>query len=389
MREILSTPHAAPLSFQSFVMGGFEGSTLQFHDRRRIDPISETRHDIECEADYRMLAQRGVHTVRDALRWHRIESVPGMFDWTDFRMMIESAKRANVQVLWDLCHFGVPEHIDIFAPEFPERFAGFAAAAGRVLAEHSAAAPWWCPINEISYWAHAAGHDGFMHPSCIGAAAELKRQLVKAWLLAAAELKRIDPRARFIATDPLIHVTHRGDASELASAACNASLETFDQLLGYGALDVGHPRSVDVIGLNFYPHNQWCVEDHQPVGLGMNGYRPLHLLLSDVWNRYGRPILVSETGAEADSGPAWLRHVSSEVAIAREMGIPIMGICIYPVMDYPAWVDDRPCRTGLIKCVQHQRTICPEMAKALAHTQQEQKIHPLASYSEPMLRLVP
>lgn len=370
-------------------MGGFEGSTLQFHDRRRIDPIAETRHDIECEADYRILARHGIHTVRDALRWHQIEPIPGVFDWTDFRSMIRAAQRANVQVLWDLCHFGVPDYIDIFAPEFPWQFAKFAAAAGRVLAENSESAPWWCPINEISFWAHAAGTDGFMHPSRAGSAAALKDQLVKAWVLAAQELKSIDSRARFMATDPLIHVAHRGDHEEAALLHCESSFEAFDQLTGRGTFDPVQQDNVDVIGVNFYPHNQWCVEDHQPVGLGMNGYRPLHLLLRDVWRRYQLPILISETGAEAESGPAWLRHVSSEVAIARAAGIPILGICIYPIMDYPAWVDARHCRTGLIQSVGHQRRVCPDMANAVDAAQKEHKSRVVYSQCETTLQLVP
>lgn len=389
MREAAGWTTTTPISFQSFVMGGFEGSTLQFHDRRRIDPIAETRHDVECEADYQILAKHQIHTVRDALRWHRIEPVAGVYDWTEFRTMIRAAQRANVQVLWDLCHFGVPDYIDIFAPEFPEKFAAFATAAGRILAEHSEAAPWWCPINEISFWAHAAGSDGFMHPSKVGSASVIKAQLSKAWLLAAAALRAVDSRARFIATDPLIHVTHRGDNKDLAVSAGESSFETFDHLLGMNGFAAGSDDSVDVIGLNFYPHNQWCVEDHQPVGLGMNGYRPLHLLLRDVWDRYHRPLLISETGAEAESGPAWLRHVSSEVAIARGMGIPVLGICIYPVMDYPAWVDARQCRTGLIEHFGLERRVCPNMANAVAHTQKEHKPRLALHQSERALQLVP
>lgn len=388
MPEPFNKRVALPHAFQSFVMGGFEGSTLQFHDGRRIDAIAESHHDVHCEADYRLLTKQGIQTVRDALRWHRIESKPGVYDWSEFRAMISASQRAGVQVIWDLCHFGVPDHIDVFAAEFPEQFADFAAAAGSVLAEQSSVAPWWCPINEISYWAHAAGADGFMHPSRVGAASTLKLQLVNAWLLAAARLKSIDARAQFVATDPLIHVTHMGGSESQATCDNEASLESFDQLLGHGLFAVGHPDSVDVIGVNFYSQNQWRVEDGQPVGLGMGGYRPLHLLLLDIWERYQRPILISETGAEAESGPAWLRHVSSEVAIARTKGVPIVGICLYPVMDYSAWVDGRHCRTGLIERAGSERTVCPDMADAVATTRREQSGH-FVSYAPAGLRLVP
>mgnify|MGYP001770958525 CR=1 FL=1 len=33
---------------------------------------------------------------------------------------------------------------------------------------------------------------------------------------------------------------------------------------------------------------------------------------------------------------------------ALEAGIPVQGVCLYPVTDYPAWDDDRHCPTGLL-----------------------------------------
>jgi hypothetical protein len=43
----------------------------------------------------------------------------------------------------------------------------------------------------------------------------------------------------------------------------------------------------------------------------------------------------------------WLRYVCQEVAAAIESGIPIEGICLYPIMNHPGWVDDRHCYNGL------------------------------------------
>jgi hypothetical protein len=43
----------------------------------------------------------------------------------------------------------------------------------------------------------------------------------------------------------------------------------------------------------------------------------------------------------------WLQYVASEVFAALEAGVPMEGICIYPVLDYPGWNDDRHCPTGL------------------------------------------
>lgn len=62
--------------------------------------------------------------------------------------------------------------------------------------------------------------------------------------------------------------------------------------------------------------------------------------------RYGRPLLLTETGVEGANGAGWLRYVGGEVRAALRAGVPVEGICLYPVMDYPGWKDDRHCRCG-------------------------------------------
>jgi len=85
-----------------------------------------------------------------------------------------------------------------------------------------------------------------------------------------------------------------------------------------------------------------------PVAVDHPEYRPLSQLLADVHRRYQRPIFLAETGIEGDVRPAWLRVVGHEVAQARRAGVPVEGICLYPVTDYPGWEDDRHCPTGLL-----------------------------------------
>jgi hypothetical protein len=59
-------------------------------------------------------------------------------------------------------------------------------------------------------------------------------------------------------------------------------------------------------------------------------------------------VLVAETGAEGDPRASWFRYVCDEVAAALEAGVPVEGICLYPVVDYPGWADGRHCATGLL-----------------------------------------
>jgi hypothetical protein len=99
--------------------------------------------------------------------------------------------------------------------------------------------------------------------------------------------------------------------------------------------------------VNYYLHNQW-VDGDLPVSLDHPQYRPFSLLLSDLYERYRRPLFVAETGIEGNTRAPWLRIMGCEVAAARHAGVPVEGLCIYPVTDYPGWVDERHCSTGLL-----------------------------------------
>jgi hypothetical protein len=77
-------------------------------------------------------------------------------------------------------------------------------------------------------------------------------------------------------------------------------------------------------------------------------YRPFRKLIADVYHRYKRPVFVAETGIEGDLRVPWLRMMSYEAAQARHAGVPVEGLCLYPITDYPGWDDDRHCPTGLL-----------------------------------------
>jgi hypothetical protein len=69
---------------------------------------------------------------------------------------------------------------------------------------------------------------------------------------------------------------------------------------------------------------------------------------SEIAQRYKRPIVIAETGAEGDVRGDWLRYVSEQAGLAMQRGVPVEGICLYPVVDYPGWTDDRHCPVGLL-----------------------------------------
>jgi len=70
-------------------------------------------------------------------------------------------------------------------------------------------------------------------------------------------------------------------------------------------------------------------------------------MLREVYERYRRPMFVAETGAEGEARPGWLRYIGDEVRAARDAGVPVEGVCWYPIMNFPGWDDDRHCHNGL------------------------------------------
>jgi hypothetical protein len=335
--------------FRSFIQGGFECSTLCFPGGRRLDLIETTGHARHAELDYQALGALGIHTVRDAARWHLIEAFPGCYDWSSFLPQLHAASRTETQVIWDLCHYGVPDHIDIWSHSFAEQFASFARAVAVFVRDHCADIPIYCPINEISYWAFAGGEAAHFAPGGFRRGAELKRQLVRACVAASEAIRQVDSRARLLHADPLINVVpaHTLDVTR-AESATHSQYHAWDMIGGMAHEDLGGSQGfLDVIGVNFYPHNQWYL-DGPGIGVGSPGYKSFRALLADVYDRYRRPVLIAETGAEGDARASWFRYICDETAAAVAQGIPVLGICMYPITHYPGWEDDRPCATGVL-----------------------------------------
>ncbi|MDQ0668365.1 beta-glucosidase [Pseudomonas sp. W2I6] len=336
--------------FNSFVMAGYECSSHRRNDGRRLDLLADTGHARWAQRDYRQLAGLNVGCARDGLRWHLIERSPGRYDWSSVLGMLRAARDQQVQVIWDLCHYGYPDGLDIWQPAFVERFARFAGAVARLMTEEGISVPFYSPVNEISFWSWAGGDAGYFNPSARGRGQELKHQLVRASIAAIEAIREHAPAARFVQCDPLIHVvpaSQRSEDIEDAERYRLAQFEALDLLTGRQWPGLGgQAHYLDIIGANFYPHNQWYFHGGR-IARGEPDYRPLAGMLKELHQRYQRPLLISETGAEDQERVPWLNYVLEQALLALERGVPVQGLCWYPFLDYPGWDDGRYCPTGV------------------------------------------
>lgn len=340
-------------NFDSFFQAGFDCSSQRRSDGVRLDLSRATAHDRHALQDYRQCKQLGFETLRDGLRWHLIEIAPGRYDWSSWTPMLDAAEQAGVQVIWDLFHYGSPDHVDQAASDFPERFAEFAIAAIEVQQSISSRPPLVCPLNEISFicWAVDVGYFPPIGPRKRG---WLKRQLVRTAIVAAKAIRERWRDATIVWAEPLIHIaphSQRDDEVRVAEAYRQEQFEAYDWITGTAKPELGGEQSlVDVVGLNFYPHNQWYYNG-STIPMGHHEYRALSDMIAEVVERYGKPIFLSETGAEGTGRASWLHYVCNEVREARTMGAQIEAICWYPVTAYPGWDNSRHAEAGLLSTV--------------------------------------
>ncbi|HLH57262.1 MAG TPA: beta-glucosidase [Verrucomicrobiae bacterium] len=351
--------HFQSTLFKSFFAAGFECSTHFRKAGMRLDLIASTRHDEFARLDYERITQQGMRVAREGLRWHRIEKQQGKYDFESVLPIADAAAEAGTQVIWDLCHFGWPDGLDLFSSEFVSRLGEYGAAFAEWIFDRTGSPPFIVPVNEISFFSWASGDEGSMFPFITGRGHELKGHLVQASIQAMRSIRSAVPGARFVHVDPIIHVVASPAHPEekvAAEAYRLSQYQAWDMLCGRLRPELGGAEEfLDIVGVNFYPHNQWIynlkdfhkIRKFAPVTRRNPLWRPLRTMLKEVYKRYQRPMLIAETGAEDRRRAGWLRYVCEESQAAIADDVPLEGICLYPIINHPGWVDDRHCHNGL------------------------------------------
>jgi hypothetical protein len=309
--------------------------------------------------DYQRLKKQNLRVAREGLRWHIVEKTRGQYDFSSALPIVRAARATGTQVLWDLCHFGWPDHLDIFKPEFVSALGSYGTAFAKWLKNETDETGFFVPVNEVSYFSWAAGDEGSIFPFATGRGFELKTQLVSAAIHSMEAIWSVMPNARFVHVDPIIHVVaalSRPEDRPDAEAYRISQFQSWDMLSGRLWPELGgHEKYLDVVGANFYPHNQWFynlkgfrrIRRFKPISRTSPAYRPFREMLKELYERYHRPIFIAETGAENRIRAGWLRYVCGETRAAIEGGIPVEGMCLYPILNHPGWVDGRHCHNAL------------------------------------------
>lgn len=327
--------------FHSFWQGGFEGADHVNPSGTSLCMQTCTGHLARIDEDYRRAAALGIRTVRESVGWRRAER-DGGFDFACVAARERAARSHGIQILWTLWHYGIPGDVDLFSDELPSRFARFCGAFARFLCSLGGEdlARVHTPINEISFLSWAVCRDDLPRGY------ELKKCLVAADLAGCRAIRAVDPRARFLHVDPLIHVVAPAEQPELAAAAAEAEAyqyQAWDMLAGLSEPQLGGaPHWLDLVGVNYYHANQWEFGSDERLAwhLGDPRRRAFADMLAEAYARYRRPMAVSETSHVGSGRAQWLDEIAAEVERAQQHGTPVTGICLYPLIDRPDW--DQP-----------------------------------------------
>lgn len=333
--------------FETFWWGGFECTDKLNAFGNRVDFLTLTGHLHQIGQDYQNLIPFNIRTVREGIRWSQVEKSPYQYDWSSVKYMLKQGKAFGMQQVWDLCHFGYPDDLTPLHPMFARRFAAMCRAFVQFYrSSYPDDTLVVTPINEVSFISWLGGDVRGTSPYCSNQGWEVKYALMRAFIEGVAAMREVDPSVRILTTEPLVNIVApiAGTPEQVAKAQLlhEHQYQTVDMLCGYICPELGGtPDYLDILGLNYYYNNQWEIETNTTLSWKNEHHdtrwEPLRNLLTKAYNRYNKPIALTETSHPGIDRPHWIRFVAEECAAVLQNDIPLWGVCLYPIIDRPDW----------------------------------------------------
>jgi hypothetical protein len=340
-------PSQAVNPFQSFWWAGYECTDQLNCFGNRVDFLPLTGHLQLLQQDYEHLGQFSIRTVREGIRWSQVEKTAYQYDWSTVETMLVEGKRQGIQQIWDLCHFGYPDDLTPLHPMFARRFAALCRAFVRFYRDrYPDDTLIVTPINEVSFMSWLGGDARGTSPFCTKQGWEVKLGLMRGYIEGIAAMREIDPTVRILTTEPLVQIVPPMFATEkeimAATIADENQFQSVDMLAGYLAPELGgSPAYLDMLGFNYYYNNQWIVNTGTFLGwadaVPDPRWVPFRQLIMKAYRRYQKPVVLTETSHPGIDRPGWIEMIGRECAAILQAGVPLWGVCLYPIVDRPDW----------------------------------------------------
>ncbi|WP_432221940.1 hypothetical protein ACRASX_15830 [Flavobacterium sp. TMP13] len=326
--------------FNTFLMGGYECADHINRSGERINLLKVTQHDIRVDEDYYALSSTGIKTVREGICWSAVETAPGLFDFSEVYNRMQAAEKYGIQQIWDLIHFGYPDGIYPTHPLFCDRFTALCAAFATFHQQKSTQKLYVVPINEISFLSWHSGEVRGTVPFAVNSGWDIKYHLCKAAILGIQKLKQVAPTCVIVLVEPLVKIHPSGTEDLVHLFNLNEhQFQAMDIIAGRMCPELGGSEEyLNILGFNYYWNCQWIADgDSLDWPDPQQKRTPVADLLQTAYERYKKPIFLSETGHFGSGRVEWIEEIIQECITARKNGVDINGICIYPITDRPDW----------------------------------------------------
>src|SRR5579884_334383 len=344
-----------------------------YRDQLELNGHATRRDDLD------RFAALGIRTLRYPVLWERTqpeaEAAPD-WSWPDERLGYLRALRITPIV--GLVHHGSgPRHTSLLDPDFAEKLAAYARAVARRY-------PWvdaYTPVNEPLTTARFSGLYGHWYPHGRDAHT-FARALInqcRAVILAMHAIRDVNSTAQLVQTDDLGKtfstpaLAYQADFEnerrwltwDLLSGRVDDRHPLWDHLreAGIAEAELGwfldHPCPPDIVGVNYYVTSERLLDerlerypecchggngrdryaDVEAVRARAGGLTGLAVLLQEVWQRYQRPVAVTEVhlGCSRAEQARWLVECWHAAQQAREAGADMRAVTAWSLLGAFDW----------------------------------------------------
>lgn len=358
--QTLHAPESLPLT--QFIWGA--GVECSFLPHLGVDQFAWTQHHRFWKDDFRRARDElGVSHLRYAFPWHVLEKERGRFDWSFSDERMEEADRIGLKLMLDVMHFGTPLWLKqaVGDPEFPEALESFTHALVR---RYCGSVDIWSPCNEPLVLALFSGDFGFWPPhsrkwrgympvlarivqAVNRSIRAIRQEMPEGVVLLCDAAENYKSRHESLAIEVRRRNLRRFLVMDLLTGRIDHHHPLFPWLTAYGMSEIdlewfrNNPQVPDVLGLDYYTHSDWQLDliggsvrqrrAENPAGLYGVG--------NDYYQRYGIPIMLTETSVEGQSinREIWFESTVDDARRLREEGIPLLGYIWWPLIDQIDW----------------------------------------------------
>ena len=335
---------------------GIENSYPTLATGARVDQMEKCGHYARWEEDFALVRELGLSALRYGPAYYRTHVAPDRYDWDSADAPMLRLRELGIEVIADLCHFGVPSWLGGFQDAaFPVLFADYA----RTFARRYPWVKYFTPVNEIFIFASFSALRGWWNECESSDAAFVRalRNLCMAHELAVEAILAERPQAIIVQGESIEHFHAAGRSSTKETDRLNGikqlSLDlTLGHELGHGMAAYLNDHGVTSNDLSFFRERRavgqrWLGTDyyqtceHRVYATGRSTTSRsaigFHGLATQYYRRYGIPLFHCETNRVSSQAVRWLDRQWSDVLALRASGVPVRGFTWYSLTDQIDW----------------------------------------------------